>query len=1072
MQRVKRKDEETETARGPPGEPGPRSDQAEQETPGMSTKDEAAGDTICSDPIDSQPGGLFPGAPFSWSSPDSIGEGLSTSGGASAPGIYEERASRPGNSRIPGKDHRRYYHSHWRLEYLMDFNARCHSMICMVCGSSLATLKLSTIKRHIRQKHPYSLNWTPSEKEVIIGSWDAHLCIDAQTLAGTAGEEPGSEDPCMMQTPKKKRRRLPPVNKGLWRPVFSSELMQPTFPDTSHLEQYLNESLQQWFRVEFLMDYDCVGNQLHCMMCASVLPSLNLADIKHHILDTHPTSLQLSPSQKSVVLEAWANRGLIPNEEAEDDDVEDDDDDEEDDDDDDDEDEDDDDDDDRSLEDLTVDLGSDEVTQKHNPAKFKVVERENLRITERNVRSGEVLGDEIPNPGKALILEEEILKKVETKISEKVKPEETQNVEENTQNEASEQLKNEKPVAKEAESSQDKMTKTGEAKQVEGEMAETRDAQVPKEEELVKQTGNSKSMEKKKDTAAQKLEEEKKLKNRDTQSLEEEINLRKIRAKKLEEEVLKIKEAKNLDEETSRGTQNLTPQQKTELKSTENNMEVENEQQRKNQETEVEKPKTSESQISKPKNERKSLKPQKIVEIPKTVDLKQVVKIEKPRLLQLRPAPTAPQAVLGIGLPVLKMDSPTPILITRVSVIPERPILLSTKPSPSPSVLTPDLSKSWRMIAPKISPTQTITTKRTPVTSDDTSRATKPVSDTIDTYWPSGVDPMLWEVSLWRGNPGSQSPCVAFLPKWRTDYLVDYNGLRGNIVCMYCCSSLPALKESSFKRHITQKHPESGNFSAEERENIVHIWEAKVAEVRKMVEEQYKDGVPKKPDLAMDVTKLQEADPVVEEEETSLSGLLQVDGRGASWEFAFGRLQSNTRDPHRYEHDRWKLEYLMDYTPQKDGLICMVCGVTLLKPRITTVKMHIQQKHPDTTYLSDQEKAVVVEEWEQKLASGRIVEPQQDESNEICIEINEESSASDTSGSSAGTQRGEVLKPSSSKSSNTAASLPPPCNSAKRNYQVRWRTEFMMDYDCRRQGLICMVCGGTLATLKTLLLGL
>lgn len=52
-------------------------------------------------------------------------------------------------------------------------------MVCMVCGSSLATLKLSTIKRHIRQKHPYSLHWSPREKEVISNSWDAHLGLGA-----------------------------------------------------------------------------------------------------------------------------------------------------------------------------------------------------------------------------------------------------------------------------------------------------------------------------------------------------------------------------------------------------------------------------------------------------------------------------------------------------------------------------------------------------------------------------------------------------------------------------------------------------------------------------------------------------------------------------------------------------------------------------------------------------------------------------------------------------------------------------------------------------------------------------
>ncbi|XP_030825844.1 uncharacterized protein C11orf95 homolog isoform X1 [Camarhynchus parvulus] len=87
----------------------------------------------------------------------------------------EWRASRPGRSRVPGRDHRRYYHERWRSEYLMEFNAARHGMRCLVCGSALATLKLSTIKRHIRQKHPYSGAWGPPEKQLVLRSWDAHL---------------------------------------------------------------------------------------------------------------------------------------------------------------------------------------------------------------------------------------------------------------------------------------------------------------------------------------------------------------------------------------------------------------------------------------------------------------------------------------------------------------------------------------------------------------------------------------------------------------------------------------------------------------------------------------------------------------------------------------------------------------------------------------------------------------------------------------------------------------------------------------------------------------------------------
>ena len=60
----------------------------------------------------------------------------------------------------------------------MDFDPQRHGMICMVCGSSLATLKLSTIKRHIRQKHPDSLLWSAADKEVIRSGWESHLNLE------------------------------------------------------------------------------------------------------------------------------------------------------------------------------------------------------------------------------------------------------------------------------------------------------------------------------------------------------------------------------------------------------------------------------------------------------------------------------------------------------------------------------------------------------------------------------------------------------------------------------------------------------------------------------------------------------------------------------------------------------------------------------------------------------------------------------------------------------------------------------------------------------------------------------
>jgi len=115
---------------------------------------------------------------------------LSPAPGPSARKPRVQRASRPGLSRIPGRDHRRYYHEYWRCEYLMDFDPRRHGMICMVCGSSLATLKLSTIKRHIRQKHPDSLLWSAADKEVIRSGWESHLSLGGvQRSYGSAAPE-------------------------------------------------------------------------------------------------------------------------------------------------------------------------------------------------------------------------------------------------------------------------------------------------------------------------------------------------------------------------------------------------------------------------------------------------------------------------------------------------------------------------------------------------------------------------------------------------------------------------------------------------------------------------------------------------------------------------------------------------------------------------------------------------------------------------------------------------------------------------------------------------------------------
>lgn len=72
----------------------------------------------------------------------------------------------------PGKDQRRNYQVRWRMEFLMDYDCRRHGLICMVCGATLATLKVSTIKRHIQQVHPHSLVYGPDERQQALLSYN------------------------------------------------------------------------------------------------------------------------------------------------------------------------------------------------------------------------------------------------------------------------------------------------------------------------------------------------------------------------------------------------------------------------------------------------------------------------------------------------------------------------------------------------------------------------------------------------------------------------------------------------------------------------------------------------------------------------------------------------------------------------------------------------------------------------------------------------------------------------------------------------------------------------------------
>ncbi|XP_067170867.1 zinc finger translocation-associated protein [Apteryx mantelli] len=221
----------------------------------------------------------------------------------------EARASRPGRSRIPGRDHRRYYHERWRAEYLMEFNAARHGMLCMVCGSALATLKLSTIKRHIRQKHPYSGAWGPREKQLVLRSWDAHLGLDAAPPGPAAAAAPPGSPGAAAAPPaaRSRHRRVPPLppppppvspRRGAKGPARG-----PPGPAAAAAAAG-GRSVRGWLRAELLLDLEAAGTRLRCLLCARALPTLHLGDIRRHALQAHPASLALGTAARGALLRA------------------------------------------------------------------------------------------------------------------------------------------------------------------------------------------------------------------------------------------------------------------------------------------------------------------------------------------------------------------------------------------------------------------------------------------------------------------------------------------------------------------------------------------------------------------------------------------------------------------------------------------------------------------------------------------------------------------------------------------------------------------------------------------------
>uniref|UniRef100_G1TWS9 SPIN-DOC-like zinc-finger domain-containing protein n=1 Tax=Oryctolagus cuniculus TaxID=9986 RepID=G1TWS9_RABIT len=70
------------------------------------------------------------------------------------PGPAEEALEEEGEGE--GLGGRRRRQERWRLEYLLELDGGRRGLVCLACGGALASLKMSTIQRHIRRRHPGS----------------------------------------------------------------------------------------------------------------------------------------------------------------------------------------------------------------------------------------------------------------------------------------------------------------------------------------------------------------------------------------------------------------------------------------------------------------------------------------------------------------------------------------------------------------------------------------------------------------------------------------------------------------------------------------------------------------------------------------------------------------------------------------------------------------------------------------------------------------------------------------------------------------------------------------------------
>uniref|UniRef100_A0AAY4A5W4 SPIN-DOC-like zinc-finger domain-containing protein n=1 Tax=Denticeps clupeoides TaxID=299321 RepID=A0AAY4A5W4_9TELE len=314
---------------------------------------------------------------------------------------------------------------------------------------------------------------------------------------------------------------------------------------------------------------------------------------------------------------------------------------------------------------------------------------------------------------------------------------------------------------------------------------------------------------------------------------------------------------------------------------------------------------------------------------------------------------------------------------------------------------------------------------------------------------------------------------------FRQEFLMEYQADAGRLVCMVCGNPLPSLHLDHIKSHVLDVHPSSLVYSSEEKHCILQSW-------ARTHGDGFVEFFPREAD--------------------GLSGQGSQTHTEASVPEEAGTSEDAKASPSRHRARRkkslkggfpWRLrmDYLVAYGPDGCGCFCMVCSQALPVAKVAGFRRHIQDCHPKTTGLSRREREEVAEAWvrdvqlggrEDQMLPGEagtfiylstylflvVVIPPDD-----VARIPDETSV--PAPQAKATRPVEVKKEDGLRTKGAAEEGTAlageatagrhghyPGKDQRRNYQVRWRMEYLMDYDCRRHGLICMVCGATLATLK------